>query len=627
MRSLSVFSLLIGTAPLAWCAGETGTVPSVPSAPPAIAQAVAPAASINLPAAITDFRPEQWFNPTGGDGVDTDNGTLNWKGRTFDIGTSRAFRARFERYLNIGSADVEKLKAYQAQLAEVQALLSPLNEIDGANVDANVDKAYRILYAAAKYPGDAGTSTTLAHMIFNSWRLRAEIRADGRTLDQLNRAADRMDQAAKNRAAMNSMSGLDGKASAPPPSLNLSMDAGSLSRNDQMAGKTVAEILPAKIQFAKLGFQSQIVYFLLQRRYEHVVMATSFYRLIFKGSAQELQAGRDQLKSLLPSADMVYSVEALERLANEAITDVGGTMEVIRGAIKNRDLNNATERLQETFHLGEFLAAVTTLPEAERRTVRDYYRLLREARDFANLKDYTRLLASSARLKEMSADYNHIKVQSEAEAAMQASNLTLASAKMELGRNGYTEAQKLLREATALWPLNPSLATFTAGVNEQGDAGAQMVRRFDEALERKDPRAIFDARHEMGLGLFKDTVRGPQLKAIIDQVAQTDLLLGQAKMFIGQNNPFGAWESVMMAEKILPQDREVFALKSTLLTQAVDFAKLLEGGRLNEDKRAWGVSLALYQKAMDLYPASQFAREGLARVVPKLLAEAGGSAK
>lgn len=536
--------------------------------------------------------------------VDPDKGTMNWKGRTFDLGNSRAFRARFERYLNLLPSDQQAVAAYQAKLKNISKLVSPLLQNPDSLDETHLKQAYELLYEAAEYKGDAGASSSLAHMLFNTWRLRGEIRQMNLERERINNRFDREQREARPSGADNASSA-GGKAAS--------------STNTALQKATLDASAPAAVLLAKAQFQTQIAYFVAQRRFEHAVLGVAFYRLLFKAQAQGFEASKEILGGLLPKGD-VPTGEFIERLCREAMNDVDGTLQVVRSAVAAGDLDNATERLQETFHLGEFLEPVTTLPAEERLAIRDYYRLKRDLPKFQENRDWARLLELNQRLAEAAKDYRGGELVALAEGNMQASNLALASAKMEMGRNNFPEAQRFIREATSLWPLNPELKTLASNVSSQADASVGLTGRFDEALKAGDLRGLFNQRHEMGLALMRDAARSEKLKAALDQVGQAELLLAQVRKLAEQSNLNAAWELLLQAEKLLPQDREVLGEKSRLLVGAGPFARSLDEAARAEGAKHWASALSLYQQALDASPASVLAREGRARAAAALLA-------
>ena len=107
---------------------------------------------------------------TNKDSFDFENGTLNWKGKTFNVGDSRIVKARFERYLSMPSSG-QDFNAYQAILSEIVAQLSASN-------DRLSDEALRTcwtrLFDAAEYDVDGRSSLTIANLVYLSWRMRGE---------------------------------------------------------------------------------------------------------------------------------------------------------------------------------------------------------------------------------------------------------------------------------------------------------------------------------------------------------------------------------------------------------------------------------------------------------------------
>ena len=71
---------------------------------------------------------------TDSDSIDFEEGSFNWKGRTFNMGDNRIMRARFERYLAAPrpSGDVE---AYNALMEKISQRLQVNNlELNGDNL-------------------------------------------------------------------------------------------------------------------------------------------------------------------------------------------------------------------------------------------------------------------------------------------------------------------------------------------------------------------------------------------------------------------------------------------------------------------------------------------------------------
>ena len=62
-------------------------------------------------------------------------------------------------------------------------------------------------------------------------------------------------------------------------------------------------------------------------------------------------------------------------------------------------------------------------------------------------------------------------------------------------------------------------------------------------------------------------------------------------------------------------------LRANLTTEAADFVRTLRTAQDLEQKDQIGSSLAWYLKAQKIYPASEFAQDGITRLVKKVLPE------
>ncbi|MCX6936586.1 MAG: hypothetical protein NTU80_01615 [Verrucomicrobia bacterium] len=349
------------------------------------------------------------FNTDSG-AINPEDGTLSYKGHTYNIGQMRAFRARFERYL----AQPESIDndVYRAIINEVFNLLSTRG---GEAAADNSKKAWQLLYRAAEYEADGGASLAVANQVFNAWRIRDERTAISVTQGELDRirrqqqsAVTYSGDAMAREGVTNATTVVTSAATATPqapasnpvptsPPAN-QPNTGTNPQNPRPSqpgaigtgpaqgpvsqffrardlAETEAKIKAAEagamlsgVQ-AKLQFQTALVNLFLQRRFQHCLIAASFYRYIFKGSAQQLEVGKKELQSFLPSSDLAVTVETLEFLSREAINDTEAAMQAVRANYDEGQLVGALERLQETFFLGEYLPAVAQFEREKKQTL------------------------------------------------------------------------------------------------------------------------------------------------------------------------------------------------------------------------------------------------------------------
>jgi hypothetical protein len=70
-----------------------------------------------------------------------------------------------------------------------------------------------------------------------------------------------------------------------------------------------------------------------------------------------------------------------------------------------------------------------------------------------------------------------------------------------------------------------------------------------------------------------------------------------------------------------PEDNKLSQTRANLTTQASDFVRTLRGAQDLEKRDQVGSSLAWYLKARKIYPGSEFAGDGIDRLVKKILPE------
>jgi len=608
---------------------------------------------------------------TDSDAFNPEEGTVSWKGHTYNIGQFRVFRARFERYL--GQPESIDQDVYRAIVNEVFSLLSTRG---GEAAADNTRKAWQLLYRASEYESDGGASLAIANQVFNAWRIRDEKEAIGVTQSELGRIRRQQQSAvaytgdliaregasSASNAVSNGASFLPGTVQATSagnttggnttgnnranqnPQINNRPSATTEIGGSPTAGpvsqffrarelaETEAKLKAAEASAmltgvqAKLQFQTAIVNLFLQRRFQHCLIAASFYRYIFKGSAQTLEVGKKEVASFLPSSDMAITVESLEFLSREAMNETEASMQGVRASYTDGQLVGALERLQETFFIGEFLPPVAQFEREKKQVLLNLYKQVDEARKLADLKDYDAVDKLVAEIGLTAKDFRTSEVTSALRAAQRMSTLSLYGAQQAAATGDYARAQEGVQRAAGLWPLNPALKTYTENMAQQVDLGSQAAVLFDDASKRGDLRRIYDQRSELAIALLSDAVRGPQLKEIIERISRVEIYLAQAKELVAQNNAFAAWEALDAASALTPNDVSVNQRRADLAPRVAAFVGRVDSAKRQEESGNQAAALTQYLAAQGLYPASSLARTGIARVSGALLDELASAA-
>lgn len=560
---------------------------------------------------------------TDSDSINFEEGTLNWKGRTFGIGSSRVARARFERFLAAPRISDDD-EIYLGILQRVSELLSLAGSEDMKNADELEDeifRAWKLLFVAARYKLDNGTSLVVANQVYNIWRVRDENRnltraqtlvADERQRLERDLASNswvqerRFDQVQEEKArGLHTGEIWEGVTDATFAAERL---AETKARIAAMETQSVANGIQAKLQF-----QSQIVNLLLSRRYEHCIIAATFYRYAFRGTHQQVEVGQEELSQFMPISDFQPTIETIELLAREAIGDVRMGMETVESLYDNKELYAALERLQETFLLGEYQPIVLQFPAEKKRPLLELYRSTSEVKNLLDLKDYAGVEAVIEKIQELTYDFPASRILSGVRSAQRLSNLSLMSAQQAVALGEFNKAEVALARATEIWPLNPAIKSYTQDMASKADISSQATMLFDEAYSRRDYRAIYERRTEYGAALLRDPARSGKLKEAIERVGKVDILIAQARELATQGNAHAAWEILVSAAQIDPEDPELARTQARLAPRVAAFVSALDAAQRAEAEEQYALALNRYLAAQDIYPASKSARLGLER--------------
>jgi hypothetical protein len=568
---------------------------------------------------------------TDSDAVDLEEGTLNWKGRTFSIGNSRVVRARFERYLATPALPDDD-DVYLGILAKIEELLSLVgqNEVkDDQQLNDEIFEAWQLLFVAARYEMDSGTSLVIANQVYNVWRIRDENinmdRAQVLIEDEKKKIQNELvsgdwydkgefDEVQKLKAqGRHTGEMFEGVTEATFRAERL---AEAQTRIASLEAQRVTNGLQAKLQF-----QSQLLNMLLSRRFEHCLIGSMFYRYVFKGSHTQMIVGQEQLKGFIPISDFSPTIETLEFIAREAMADVKSGMRAVETLYDGNERYAALERLQETYYLGEYMPQVLEFPPEKKRELLKLYRLVREVQVLADLKDYDAIESTVDQIKELAQDFPVARVLSAVRSAQRLSNLSLLAAQQALAMGQTDKAESSLARATEIWPLNPAIKTFTLDIANRADISTQATLMFDQLYTREDFRQIYDRRTEFAAALMQDPLRSEQLQQVAERIGTVDMLIAAAQEQSAQDNAYESWEMLLRAGELEPNDPALARAKASVAPRVADFVGAIDAAERAEANGQFAVSLSRYLAAQDIYPASKSCRIGIERVSKKLMAQ------
>jgi hypothetical protein len=549
---------------------------------------------------------------------------FTWDGKSWHATDNRLFKARFEKYLNAPEETTAQDTAYQQIIAQILQDLAPGN----ASL-SNVDDAFRLLSKASDYDIDARLCDAIADAVYSAW-------AAQNNQDHLASADDALEQERKRLEWNAGMAAQDLETDeAPAPNAKTQSSAWTADENQkrdmEMAEYTtrLAEVMAtikanqAKKELSevqsKIEFQALLVQLFLQRRFQHVLIGTRFYRAVFTDGDTGLKLGKDATDLFANSTGMPPTVGTLDSMADEIIRDVREGVESFQYLLSQNELESASDRLAESFTTGEYLPEIRTLPRVQKRQALKFVQASDQLVSALEVKDYTLAQKLVDELSKSATDFDTSKATAAIETAKQIAALHLAKARNAAVAGDKATLEEELKEATEIWPRNPELAQVSDLIFNQSDVQEKALVDLDELLSQHNYREIYNdkMRFIAAAAMYPD--RQKQLSDVLDQMEEIETSMIQAQEMAKQGDYAGAWEAVEKTFEKFPDDSQLNEMRANLTTQAADFVRTIRTAQDLEQKDEIGSSLAWYLKAQKIYPSSEFAEDGIQRLTKKVL--------
>lgn len=571
---------------------------------------------------------------TESDAVDFEEGSFNWKGRTFQFGDGRAMRSRFIRYLNTPVADMDT-RVYLALMEDIRGRLSVARQEENAQLAdpwRPLVAAWKLLHQAAEHEIDGGNSLVIANVVYDHWRDREMFRNEQFRQSIETDERQRREGRAVAETAIERQRLIEQARQADAARLeNLQLPEASNERGITFLDQAMKQLMEQQADVeargarlveigvrSKLKMQSQIISFILQRRFNHALILCSFYRALFNNSAQELAIGQEAIASYLPEFEVVPTVDTLEFIALQALDDINTGMRAVRNSFAQRQLVSALERLQETFFLGEYTLPVIRYDQAEKEVLRQFYFDLREARRLSELRDYDALTELVESLGERADDFPMREATASIRVAKQASRIKLLAAQAAMIRGATEEAEAHLNEAFTIWPLNPEIESFMSGTVTAADLAVE----FDLDFANRHYRRIFERRNDYFAAVTGDPRRTGQFQQAIERIQSIDFAVQTAREQFEMGEPHAAWELLHGVAEFASEEAAFNQLFARVTPAVANFAAEIEAAERLEAQGHHSAALTRFLAARDIYPASLTVRRALDRMGERILQQA-----
>jgi len=555
------------------------------------------------------------FDPSSENVVDEKRGTA------WNITENRLIEGRYERFLYESSGDQQKRETYFQSMSRLLDLLLPNNPYsrNASNVAPDIEshsKAYEMLGPISqKLPEyDQGICSVIRSQIGAAHQAI-------RTRDRLYGRADHLEKDVKQKEWNRDM---EVKSMLRNTNLNVKDGPGSVAKalehlpgleakNRRIAlqeARVAANIAQAetKLILSKAEFQSLIVQLFMQRRFQHVLVACSFYQKIFEdgGVSIKVEGKAEELLSRTGGAPL--TVTTLEAMATEAIHDTRRGVSAVDNMILADAISSAEKRMLETFAIGEHLPEVITVPEESRKKIRAFRQARKEITKAVEVKDFGKAEEKMALLNETASDFDTAPFKAAIEGARLQSNMHLQQAKDAAANDDKATMQQELKLAAEVWPQNPNLAKGLDKLSEEFDRQGQALKEFTTLLKRKDFRGIDAKKAEFLVAVANDEVRKEELKAALEAFMAIEEALRKAAEYTAHERSVEAWE--VLNEAAGHYDDSV--LTKALIqasNHASEYIALVTKAKSAEEKHRMVSALSYYLQATKEHPGAKNAPE------------------
>lgn len=527
---------------------------------------------------------------------------VGWDGEDWKVDDDRLLESRFEKFLNAPATTDEEEKKYQAILESIMQKLAP-----GKETPASIAEAIELLSTAARFPQDGGVSAEIAQQIVNC-RLAAAFgdRAKERSLG-LEKERKRLEWNAQVSARTKLW-----KISASDDSSLRPLFRQMAEINSQLK-KLRREEGSYSIQ-ARLDFQALILQHFLQRRFQHVLMGTRFYRCVFPDGESKIQLG-DAARALFATVDgLPPTLGTVDSLAGAIIDQARQGRAACDFLLEKSEVLGASNRLRESFIIGEHLPEIRGISREARQRVHIFRQDSARLAGAVAAKDFNLAAQLMEKLQTEAKDFEATAFTAAIETARIQAPLRLAKARNAAAAGDQQTSAAELDAALEIWPLNPDLASASEKIYAQAGTRNQALLELDRLLAQKNYALIARQQARFLDATLAKPEAAQRLQSALASNEETERQLVQSRELSKHGDHAAAWERIELAYRKNPGDERLQQLRADLTAQAAEFVKAIREAEASESLRQPGASLAWYIEAQRKYARSEIAREGIRRL-------------
>ena len=553
---------------------------------------------------------------------------FSWDGQNWNINNNRLMRARFEKYLNTPADNSEDDKEYRNVLKKILDSLSPHKR--GNN---HLQDAVSLLPRASNYRIDSNLCDSLSQAILGVYYGQKNAVALAEQNAALNKERKLLNwnvEVATSESLIDEARRRNGKSEDSNKQQN---QGKAVSNTGRVAGyiQRLAEIEALRIANktkigisevqAKIEYQALILQFAVQRRWEHVLIATRIYRRLFRDGdgVIEIKKDSDADKMLAKGLGLTPTVTSLDMFANEVLREVDEAVVAFEFLADKNELETASKRLAEAFFIGEYLPRIRTLDREKKMKVQSFVRDADSLLSAMDVRDYKNANEIIERMRVQALDFNYSKAKAGIEFYTNMSNTSIAQAKIAAQKGNTDEYKKQMQMAIEAWPLNPQIKEQNDLFASIADVQVTTLNELDTLLAQGNKREIMKNRGRFIAAVQNDQKRTQQLESILNDVLLLEQEIAIIKGLNDNDNPWGAWEIARNAQEKFSDDNELLKLSVELGEKVSPFVRVIKRAEKLEDEKHNGMSLTWYLKAKSIYPKSKYAKDGMNRLLNIIL--------
>jgi len=554
---------------------------------------------------------------------------FSWDGQNWNINNNRLMRARFEKYLNAPADSTEDDNEYRSIIKTILDELSPHKKGTG-----HLQRAVAMLPRASNYRIDSNLCDSLSQAILGVYYGQKNAVALSKSNKALEREKKLLNWNVEVATSEKLIDEAKRRGAAGKESENKQQNTGkNVSNAGRVAGyvQRLAEIETlrlankAKIGIsevqAKVEYQALILQFAVQRRWEHVLIASRIYRRLFRDGdgVIDIKKDSDADKMLAKGLGLSPTVTSLDMFASEVIRDVDEGVTAFDFLAEKNELETASKRLAESFFVGEYLPKIRTLDREKKQKVQYFVRDADSLLSAMEVRDYETASQLIERMKTKAVDFNYSKAKAGVEFYTNLSNSSLSQAKIAAQQNEMEEYKRQIKIAIEAWPLNPKIKEQNDLFASIADIQVTTLNELDTLLAQGNKREIMKNRGRFIAAAHNDPKRSEQLNKVLNSVLSLEQEIAKIKGLRENKNPYGAWEIARQAQESYSDDNDLLKLSVKLNEEVSDFVSVLKKAEKLEQQKHSGMSLTWYLKAKDIYTQSKYANDGIERILDHIL--------